>query len=98
MRCEEEYQNAVQLIEIGINDCEISRRLGISRNTIRDWRVCVASGSGGRIEFWSGRRQATCFRCIGGWVDEEAYAYLLGVYLGDGFSPSSSERISLADV
>ena len=27
----------------------------------------------------------TCFRCNGDWVDEEAYAYLLGVYLGDGW-------------
>ncbi|MFP4074613.1 MAG: transcriptional regulator, partial [Actinomycetota bacterium] len=25
-----------------------------------------------------------CFRCTGGFIDEEAYAYLLGVYLGDG--------------
>jgi hypothetical protein len=26
------------LVEAGLNDCEISRRLGIPRGTIRDWR------------------------------------------------------------
>lgn len=31
------------------------------------------------------RQSATCFRCEGGWFDEQAYAYLLGVYLGDGW-------------
>ena len=35
--------------------------------------------------FSSGKQIATCFRCTGGWVDEEAYAYLLGAYLGDGW-------------
>ena len=84
MRSEEEYRNALELIQIGINDCEIGRRTGIPRGTIREWRVSVASGSGGRTKFWSGRRRATCFRCFGGWFDEEAYAYLLGAYLGDG--------------
>jgi hypothetical protein len=40
--------------------------------------------SGGRTESWSGRRRTGhCFRCDGGFVDEEAYAYLLGTYLGD---------------
>jgi hypothetical protein len=85
MRSDEEYRQAVELIEAGINDCEIGRRLGIPRGTIRDWRVGLASASGGRTKFWSGNRpNPTCFRCDGRWVDEEAYAYLLGVYLGDG--------------
>jgi hypothetical protein len=85
MRSEEEYRNALELIRIGINDCEIGRRLGIPRGTVRDWRVGAASGSGGRTKFWSDRRRAICFRCAGGWVDEQAYAYLLGAYLGDGW-------------
>ena len=29
---------ALALVEFGINDCEISRRLGIPRGTVRDWR------------------------------------------------------------
>jgi hypothetical protein len=87
VRPESEYRLALELIAAGINDCEIGRRLGIPRVTIRDWRVGVASGSGGRTRLWTGRRVAatnTCFRCNDGWVDEEAYAYLLGAYLGDG--------------
>ncbi|HEY5889449.1 MAG TPA: hypothetical protein VIW94_01950, partial [Acidimicrobiia bacterium] len=86
MRPEAEYQAALRLIESGVNDCEIGRRLGIPRGTIRDWRVGRNARSGGRTKHWSGRRSlASCFRCDGGWVDEEAYAYLLGAYLGDGW-------------
>lgn len=84
MRPEEEYQRALTLIAEGVNDCEIGRRLGIPRGTIRDWRVGVQEKSGGRTKEWNGRRTGTCFRCDGGWFDEEAYAYLLGMYLGDG--------------
>lgn len=82
MRPESEYREALRLIELGVNDCEIGRRLGIPRGTIRDWRV--AAKSGGRTKHWSGLRPVTCFRCEGDSVDEEAYAYLLGAYLGDG--------------
>ena len=78
------YQQALALIEQGINNCEIGRRLGIPRRTILDWRVGLQARSGGRTASWSGRRRGKCFRCHGGWVDEEAYAYLLGIYLGDG--------------
>lgn len=84
MRPEGEYQNALELIKAGVNDCEVGRRLGIPRGTVRDWRVGLAAGSGGRTKEWSGRRTGTCFRCDGGWIDDEAYAYLLGIYLGDG--------------
>ncbi|HJQ75974.1 MAG TPA: helix-turn-helix domain-containing protein [Acidimicrobiia bacterium] len=84
MRSEQEFQKALELIRAGINDCEIGRRLDIPRGTIRDWRHGLASASGGRTQFWNGRHGATCFRCEGESVDEEAYAYLLGAYLGDG--------------
>lgn len=72
---------ALALLERGINDCEISRRLGIPRGTIRDWR---------RPTYVSRRRIAlgTCPRC---WLavkpirfTPEDYAELLGLYLGDG--------------
>jgi hypothetical protein len=86
MRPDAEYQEALELIKQGVNDCEISRRLGAPRGTIKNWRYGLGVGSGGRTESWSGKRQVTsCFRCTGGWIDEEAYAYLLGVYLGDGW-------------
>lgn len=72
---------ALALVEAGLNDCEISRRLGIPRGTIRDWR---------RPTYFS-RRQVpleTCPRC---WraakpirFTPHDYAELLGLYLGDG--------------
>ena len=32
-------QEALRLVAEGLNDCEIGRRLGIPRRTIRDWRA-----------------------------------------------------------
>ena len=29
---------ALALVKSGLNDCEVARRTGISRTTIRDWR------------------------------------------------------------
>lgn len=85
MRPESEYREALELIEAGINDCEVGRRLGIPRGTIKSWRLGWRSATGGRTTGSAGYRTFSCFRCDGGWVDEEAYAYLLGAYLGDGY-------------
>lgn len=96
MRPESEYQQALDLIKAGVNDCEIGRRLGIPRGTVRDWRVGREAGSGGRTKEWSGKRRmhvGECFRCTGGLIDEEAYAYLLGVYLGDGWIWQAREHL-----
>lgn len=93
MRPESEYQEALDLIEQGVNDCEIGRRLGIPRGTVKSWRSGLIAASGGRTEHWSGERIVTCFRCNRGWVDEEAYAYLLGVYLGDGHLTSYPRNV-----
>lgn len=73
------HDTALQLIAAGVNDCEISRRLGIPRTTVRDWRRP-------RHE----RRYApeTCPRCWGRTrpvrFSPADYAELLGLYLGDG--------------
>ena len=88
MRSEGEYQRAVELIRAGVNDCEVGRRLAIPRSTIRDWRVGLAANSLGRTRYSSVEQRSTCFRCEGEGVNEEAYAYLLGVYLGDGWLSS----------
>jgi hypothetical protein len=73
---------ALELIAAGINDCEIARRLGVPRTTIRDWR---------RPRYMPktpGLTRETCPRC---WratrpvrFTPEDYAELLGLYLGDG--------------
>jgi LAGLIDADG-like domain/Homeodomain-like domain len=72
-------QQALELIAAGHNDCEVSRRLGIPRGTIRDWR---RPGNQRRVEI------ETCPRC---WRAAKPirftpgdYCELLGLYLGDG--------------
>jgi Homeodomain-like domain len=76
----------LRLHEAGLNNCEISRRTGVSRPTIRDWVR-------GRLPHSYASRDShvahgICDRCGG---NEHAfdqlssdYAYLLGLYLGDG--------------
>lgn len=79
MRTLAEYAEACQLKAAGLNSCEISRATGIPRSTVRGW---LANGppktmSGvGRSE----RRPGGTFP----WLEHHAYAYLLGLYLGDG--------------
>jgi hypothetical protein len=66
---------ALRLSAIGVLDQETAQICGVSIGAIRHWR--------------SGRRRAlpkanTCPHCHGKPLDEPAYAYLLGLYLGDG--------------
>ncbi len=73
-------ERALALIHSGLNDCEVARRTGISRTTIRDWR---------RPRYQPrGRDRVICPRC---WLmsprmsfDAGDYAELLSLYLGDG--------------
>ena len=77
MRPFEQHRRVLELVEAGLNDCEIDRLLGIPRRTVLDWR--------------HGRRKSVAppTRCDGShdfsrWT-MPAYAYLLGAYLGDGY-------------
>jgi hypothetical protein len=82
---EETLSDVLALVGDGLNDCEIARRTGVPRRTVRDWRV-------GRVPKL---RAPRCQRCGGGPDEcgddqhtirpEEEYAYLLGLYLGDGY-------------
>jgi hypothetical protein len=71
---------ALRLIAAGMNDCEISRRLGIPRTTVRDWR---------RPRYERQWLPQTCPRCWRGTkpvrFTAADYAELLGLYLGDGY-------------
>jgi hypothetical protein len=71
-----------RLIGAGLNPCEVSRRTGIPRSTIRDWAWQ------GRWLTVVGRDNGDCDRCGGPahvWAAlPSSYAYLLGLYLGDG--------------
>jgi hypothetical protein len=74
---------AMKLADAGFNDCDIARRTGIARTTIRDWRR----------PRYTRREPPTpgtlCPRC---WrsstpmsFSTSDYAELLGLYLGDGY-------------
>jgi hypothetical protein len=74
---------ALALVEAGLNDCEIARRLGIPRSTIRDWRRPTYVPPNGQP-----RLPERCPRC---WLATRPifftpadYAGFLGFYLGDG--------------
>lgn len=61
---------ALRLRSAGLNNCEISRRVGAPRSTVRDWS--------------SGKRPRSCLPPSDFIHDPSAYVYLLGLYLGDG--------------
>ncbi|HWC13259.1 MAG TPA: hypothetical protein VG929_01530 [Actinomycetota bacterium] len=64
----------------GLNDCQISRMTGIPRRTVRDWRV----GKSQRRPKKSIHAEG-CPTHGGRLTDRGTYAYLLGLYLGDGY-------------
>jgi hypothetical protein len=77
-------ERAMELVRAGLNDCEISRRTGVPRTTIRDWRKPRPPKPSRRSI-----PRATCPRC---WrpgremsFSTDDYAELLGLYLGDGY-------------
>lgn len=69
------YEEAMRYSMLGMNDCDISRLMGISHRTIQRWRN---DGLKGR------REDKSCPLCGDGSLHPPAYAYLLGMYLGDG--------------
>jgi hypothetical protein len=82
---------AAELIAQGLNDCEVSRRLGVPRETVRDWRA----------PRYVPRSRHLCPRC---WrrttpvhLTPEDYAERLGLYLGDGHisAGARTERLRL---
>ncbi len=85
-------QEALRLVVAGVNDCEIARRLGVARTTVRDWR---------RPRYVA--NFVTCLRCGSRLrplaLSDPDYAELLGLYLGDGhisqLARTQSLRISL---
>jgi len=69
--------NAIVLMERGFSLRSISRSTGVSRSTLRDWREHPEKAL----------NRATCPRCADSPCLPEPhadYAYLLGLYLGDG--------------
>jgi hypothetical protein len=82
MRSNAEYAEVKNLVARGVNDCKIARSTGIPRTTIRDWR------RGSTASRRTDARKA-CLRCGRpehnfNALPQASYAYLLGMYLGDG--------------
>jgi Homeodomain-like domain len=76
-------QEALRLVAAGLNDCEVARRIGVARTTVRDWRRPKYVPKRPRDE------ARTCPRC---WKPctplhfvPADYAELIGLYLGDGY-------------
>jgi hypothetical protein len=72
---------AKQLSDLGALDRENAAICGVSVRAIRHWRAGDRRGDRPRRQRSS---VPTCPRCDGRALDVEAYAYLLGLYLGDG--------------
>jgi len=75
-----EVDDVLRLAAEGWNDCQIARATGINRHTVLDWRHGRVPGARRTVL----SRRSGCPRCDGSPLDEAAYAYLLGLYLGDG--------------
>ena len=95
MRPIEEINEVLALVENGFNDCEIARQTGVPRGTVRDWR----QGKLPRRYSNARRREngSSCPTCghpahLFDQLPKEPYAYLLGLYLGDGCISSAAEK------
>ena len=86
-----QVERALHLSDAGMNNCEIGREIGINRRTVSNW-VRGRSRIRKPTEEYKGRRReagGACPRCSGGreflpGLTRYSFAYLLGLYLGDG--------------
>lgn len=72
-----EYDEVDRYVRWGLNNCQISRLTQIPPTTVRRWRH-------GARRRWDGSGSG-CPICGGAQIPRETYAYLLGMYLGDGY-------------
>lgn len=75
---------ALCLSALGIIDSENARICNVSVGAIRHWRYGRRHVQHCGRDSTSFQRRTSCPRCHGRALDEAAYAYLLGLYLGDG--------------
>lgn len=86
------YEAVLGLVEMGLNDCQIARFTGIPRQTIRNWRMGIRTGK--HYEGGGGG----CARCEGRLLSKPWYAYLLGMYLGDGCLARCPRKVYRLDI
>ncbi|WP_069887193.1 helix-turn-helix domain-containing protein [Streptomyces luteocolor] len=73
-------QRALTLLRSGARNAEVARTLNVPLGTISYWLHMDRAKRGE----CPGRHDPQCPRCDGRDLDEAAYSYLLGLYLGDG--------------
>lgn len=78
MHSNDDFEMVRRLISTGLNDCEIHRQTGVPRRTVCDWRVRPP-------RTLTTRKQSKCEAHDYSGSPSDAYAYLLGMYLGDGY-------------
>jgi hypothetical protein len=74
------------LSQQGLIDREVAQRVGVSIGAVQKWRTGIRRGPGTE-------RKSGCPRCDGQPLDEPAYSYLLGLYLGDGCISLGGDRV-----
>lgn len=94
MRQPEEVERVRALARGGLNNCQIARLTGVPRGTVRDWV---------RGKTRTPRVRGGCPACGHpihrfDLLPTREYAYLLGIYLGDGTISSTSKGISVLRV
>ncbi|MFE2873431.1 MULTISPECIES: helix-turn-helix domain-containing protein [unclassified Embleya] len=85
-------RQALALLQSGLSNHATARSLRVPRGTIGYWLHMDRSRRGEL----PARRGAPCFRCLDLDVDGPAYAYLLGLYLGDGHIVAHARSYSLS--
>ncbi|MCF1649700.1 helix-turn-helix domain-containing protein [Streptomyces indiaensis] len=81
-------QEAITLLRGGARNAEVARSLNVPLGTIGYWKHRDRANRGE----CPGRHDPKCPRCDGRDLDEPAYCYLLGLYLGDGHISHYSEH------
>ena len=91
MRSASERKQVWRLLSSGLTDGQIAARTNIPRTTVRDWRL---QGRNGRRTPGNGRPCPIC-RPDASHFAFSHYAYLLGLYLGDGCISAGARTYAL---
>jgi hypothetical protein len=82
----EDVEEVFALVAEGHSHAEISRRTGVSRAAIRSWLAVGSEAIRRRRSSADPRPRVPCRDCpVVASAPAEPYAYLLGLYLGDGY-------------
>ncbi|MFJ3783598.1 helix-turn-helix domain-containing protein [Streptomyces sp. NPDC090093] len=83
-------QRALVLLRDGARNADVARALDVPAGTVSYWKHLDRA----KRDECPGRPDPKCPRCDGRELDDAAYAYLLGLYLGDGhISHYSGHRV-----